>query len=154
MKVPASVRNRYGEIHGLYMKLKHLVDECVRKDLHRRWHYESRIKELESYALKLETGREVSPDRPEDMFACTIVVENHARISEAASVVTKLFREESRRPPNAKQTSLSSHSFAFDDLRLYVSWVDVDSHPATGVDGIRFEVQVKTFRTCLPPQHR
>ena len=145
MKIPASIRNRHQEISQLYVRLKGLVDERIRRDLHRRWHYESRVKELESYALKLETGRETKPDRPEDMFACTIVVENHARISDAVSVVTSVFKEESRRPPNARQTSLSSHSFAFDDLQLYVSWVDADSQPATGVDGIQFEVQVKTF---------
>jgi ppGpp synthetase/RelA/SpoT-type nucleotidyltranferase len=145
MKIPLSVRNRYDEIRPKYVELKGLVDAKLTGKRSSRWHYESRVKELESYALKLETGRETHPGRPEDMFGCTIVVENHSKIFDAAALITELFREEYRRPADPKITSLLSHSFAFDDLRLYVCWKDDDALPPTICRDLLFEVQIKTF---------
>ena len=145
MKVPQSVRNCYSEICRPYETLKSLVDAKIGGRKSRKWHYESRVKGLESYALKLETGREPHPRRPEDMFACTVVVENHSKIAEAAQLVASLFKEEHRRPQSANKTALYPHSFAFEDLRIYASWVDDDSLPPTPAEGLLFEIQVKTF---------
>lgn len=145
MKIPLSVRARYDAIRHNYVRLGVLVDEMIRAKKSSRWHYESRVKEAESYVLKLETGREKFPGRPEDMFGCTLVVENHSKIEEAAQLITSLFKEQYRRPENPRSTSLPSHSFAFDDLRLYVSWHDDDSLPPTGLEGVLFEAQIKTF---------
>ena len=145
MKIPQSVRNCYQEIYQPYERLKSLVDAKIGGRKSSKWHYESRLKELDSYALKLETGRETNPRRPEDMFACTIVVENHSKIPEATRLATALFKEEYRRPRVANRTSLSSHSFAFEDLRIYLSWVDEDSQPPTSANGLLFEIQIKTF---------
>jgi ppGpp synthetase/RelA/SpoT-type nucleotidyltranferase len=145
MKIPQSIRNCYQEIRPGYDKLKELADAKILGRKSRKWHYESRIKELESFALKLETGREAHPRRSEDMFGCMLVVENHSKIPEAAEFVSKLFKEESRRPPEAKKTSLNSHSFAFEDLRIYAAWVDDDTLPPTIANGLLFELQIKTF---------
>lgn len=145
MKIPQSIRNCYLEIREHYTMLKDLVDAKIAGRKSDKWHYESRVKELESYALKLETGREPHPRQPEDMFACTIVVENHSRIPEAALLVTELFQEEYRRPQTANKTSLYSHSFAFEDLRIYAYWKDDDSLPPTFANGLLFEIQIKTF---------
>jgi ppGpp synthetase/RelA/SpoT-type nucleotidyltranferase len=121
------------------------VDNLIRANLSKRWHYESRVKELESYALKLETSREKHPTRPEDMLGCNVVVENHSRIGDAAAMVTGLFKLEYRRPESPDSTFNRSDSFAFEDLRLYVSWHDDPTLPTTGLRGFLFEVQVKTF---------
>jgi hypothetical protein len=145
MKVPQSIRACYEELLPSYQKLKDLVDARLRGLKSQKWHYESRVKELVSYAIKLETGREKFPRRPEDLFACTLVVENHSKITDATDLVTKQFKEEYRRPFNRKNTPLSSDSFAFDDQRLYVAWRDDPSQPPTGVEGLLFEVQIKTF---------
>lgn len=145
MKIPQSVRNCYAEIREPYEKLKILVDAKVAGNKSPKWHYESRIKELESYAIKLETGRERHPRRPEDMFACTAVVENHSKIPEAAKTIAGLFKDEYRRPQSANKTALNPHSFAFEDLRIYASWVDDDSLPPTPANGLLFEIQIKTF---------
>lgn len=145
MKISQSVRNRYDEIHGDYCKLRTHVDARIGAIKSKRWHYESRIKDLESYALKLETGREKNPGKPEDMFGCTIVVENHSRIDEAARELGNLFKEAYRRPANSKRTSLSPHSFSFEDLRLYMRVIDDEALPPTGLDSLVFEIQIKTF---------
>ncbi|MGO9200034.1 MAG: hypothetical protein ACLQM8_05780 [Limisphaerales bacterium] len=145
MKIPQSVRNCYSEIHARYVDLKGLVDPKIKSRKSDKWHYESRVKELESFAIKLETGREPHPHRSEDMFACTIVVENHSKIPEAATLAADLFKVEYQRPQQQKKTSLYSHSFDFDDLRIYASWVDDESQPPTFANGLLFEIQIKTF---------
>jgi ppGpp synthetase/RelA/SpoT-type nucleotidyltranferase len=145
MKIPQSIRNCYSEILPAYNKLKELVDGKIVGRKTRKWHYESRIKEPESFALKLETGREPNPRRSEDLFACTLVVENHSKIPEAAKIVTELFKEEYRRPEQPNRTHMNSSNFAFDDLRIYASWVDDGVGPPTVANGLLFEIQIKTF---------
>jgi ppGpp synthetase/RelA/SpoT-type nucleotidyltranferase len=145
MKIPASIRKTHEQIRPAYEQLQAKVDKLIRASISKRWHYESRVKELESYALKLETSREKHPARPEDMLGCTVVVENHSRIADATAMVVELFKLEYRRPEAPDFTFNRSDSFAFDDLRLYVSWHDDPTLPATGLEGLLFEVQVKTF---------
>ena len=59
----------------------------------RRWHYESRVKNLESFALKVESGRYDDPNQVEDFFACTIVAENLDSMSKAEKLVLQTLRE-------------------------------------------------------------
>ena len=145
MKIPQSVRALYQELSPRYKTLKEKVDRLLVSKKQPRWHYESRLKELESFAQKLETGREKRPDRPEDFFACTLVVENHSRIQEAEDIVSEAFFVAERRPRDPKQTYLASSSFEFDDLRLYAEWKDDPSLPPTELADTVFEVQIKTF---------
>jgi len=67
------------------------------------------------------------------------------RIDEAEAIVLDLFLLGYRRHPNPKETHLPPFSFDFDDLRIYVRWRDDPSTRPTGLDGILFEVQIKTF---------
>ncbi|NJM39238.1 MAG: hypothetical protein HC845_16080, partial [Akkermansiaceae bacterium] len=97
------------------------MDLLLKGKIRNRWHYESRLKAEESYAQKLETGREASAKSPEDFFGCTIVVENHATVSTARDYVLELFKPEYQRPKDPELTHLSPDRFSFDDLRLYVS---------------------------------
>jgi hypothetical protein len=83
--------------------------------------YVGRVKELESFALKIETGRVPDPARMEDFFACTIVVPTLSQIEEAERLVSSLFDGVGRRPPNDAETRKTASDFAFDDLRLYVA---------------------------------
>lgn len=145
MKIPQSIRNKYEEIYPRYIELGKGVTNLIGAVKSKHWHYESRVKELESYALKLETGRELHPSSPEDMFACTLVVENYSRIPAAEREICNLFKLESRRPKKQKRTTLFPQDFSFDDLRLYMSWIDDDRLPPTGLHGLLFEVQIKTF---------
>lgn len=145
MKIPGSIRQVYDQIRPTYVQLQGKVESLIRANISKRWHYENRVKELESYALKLETSREKHPIRPEDMLGCTVVVENHSRIADAAEIITRLFKLEYRKPESPNATFNRSDSFAFEDLRLYVSWLDDPTLPPTGLEGVLFEVQVKTF---------
>ena len=72
MKISASIRNIHEDqkaVDGRMAGLKKI-----------RWHYESRVKELTSFALKIETGRVQTPAALEDFFACTLVVANATEI--------------------------------------------------------------------------
>ena len=145
MKIPASVRVLFEELKPRYTTLKGLVDPLVTSRQERRWHYESRIKTEQSFVLKLETGREPRPEQPEDFFACTMVVENQTRVQDAEAIVCSMFDLVSRRPERPNFTPLPSHSFDFDDLRLYVAWKDDPAQKPTGLHGVKFEFQIKTF---------
>jgi len=144
MKIPGSIRRLYDDQEESCKKLKVRVEALVRPKLHDRWHYESRIKTIESFTLKIECGR-FDPVALEDFFAATIVVRNGSEIDDAVKLINELFAPAYRRPEKDTETSKAPDSFPFDDLRLYVRWKDAAALPPTGLDGVLFEVQIKTF---------
>ena len=125
--------------------MKIAVDEHMAGLRKPRWHYESRVKELSSFALKIESGRFERPEALEDFFACTLVVSNATEIAEAEKLVGDNFTIRERRPKRIDKTHKSSDSFLFDDLRVYVALQEGLSIPPTDLAGILFEVQIKTF---------
>ena len=145
MKIPASIRKLYDHQNEICIRLKEQVDALVRPQLHERWHYESRVKSAESFTLKIESGRFKKPSALEDFFAATIVVRNGSEIIEAEKLVAELFSSQYRRPKNDNETTKAPEAFPFDDLRLYLQWKDSPALPPTGLDGVLFEVQIKTF---------
>src|SRR5437870_9901237 len=118
MKIPASIRRLYDDQDRICGRLKERVDALVRPRLHEKWHYESRTKTVESFTLKIESGRFGDPSALEDFFAATIVVRNGAEIAEAERLVTELFSFQSRRPEKDDATKKAPEAFPFDDLRL------------------------------------
>ena len=144
MKIPASVRNAFEDQEAKYNRLKDVVDTAVMSFRRPRWHYESRVKALQSFALKLESGR-FKPGALEDFFACTIVVANLAEVAEAEQLVGQRFKVLARRPKQPGQTHKRPDSFPFDDLRLYVALPPDPALPPSDLIGVRFEFQVKTF---------
>jgi len=145
VKVPTSVRDVHAHCIDAYRPLKERVDDIIVTPRQPRWHYESRLKELESYALKLETGRVSNPTRLEDFFACTIVVDNLSAVDTAEKMVTDRFRLVERRPESLETTTKCADCFRFDDTRLYVEWHDDPRLPRSELHGMPFEVQIKTF---------
>lgn len=145
MKVPGSMRSLYDAQWPLNEVLKEKVDHRLKSLKHQGWHYESRLKELESFALKVESGRFSSPEALEDFFACTLVVRNAAEVSEAEALIIREFAFKERRPRTDDSTHKDPDSFPFDDLRLYVAWRDDPTLRPTSVNGLLFEVQIKTF---------
>lgn len=146
MKVATSVRKVHEELSEGYVRLKSEVDDRLQVQAKRsRWHYESRIKSEESVALKLETGRIPNVREIEDFFACTLVVRNLAEISAAEVYVASTFDIVERRPELEGKTHKKPEAFPFDDLRLIVRWKDDPALPPSEMDGLVFEVQVKTF---------
>ncbi len=123
-----------------------MVDEQILSLKKPRWHYESRVKQLVSFALKIETGRFKEPAALEDFFACTIVVANASELEQAEGLICRHFTLRERRPKK-KRTRNAPEKFLFDDLRLYVRVRDDPTvpPPPLNLSGIVFEVQIKTF---------
>lgn len=145
MKIPKSIRDIYSDLYERYIKLKENVDNLIQSIKDTRWHYESRIKNIESFAQKIETGRYSNPKIIEDFFGCTLVVENLASMNKAEKLVNKRFKFHERRPKKKQFTSKPSDSFRFDDTRIYVKWKDDPLIPPIGISDLLFEVQIKTF---------
>lgn len=110
-----------------------------------QWHYESRVKELLSFALKIESGRFEKPEALEDFFACTVVVANASEVAEAEKLISESFAIRYKRPEQQNQTHKASDSFPFDDLRLYVTLQQNPALPPTDLAEVVFEIQIKTF---------
>ena len=144
MKVPASIRFIFAEQENLNIRLKDAVDHRINATRDPRWHYESRVKQLISFALKMETGRFNCPSALEDFFACTLVVANASEIANAEKIVNEHFSVKYRRPENNAKTQ-SPDYFPFDDLRLYVTLQENKSLPPNDLQEIIFEIQIKTF---------
>jgi ppGpp synthetase/RelA/SpoT-type nucleotidyltranferase len=145
MKIPASIRQLHEDQKAVNDRLKLTVDERMLGLKKLRWHYESRVKDLPSFALKIESGRFHKPEALEDFFACTLVVANATEIAEAEKLVGDNFTVQYRRPKQIDITHKPSNSFPFDDLRVYTALREGPSIPATDLSGLVFEVQIKTF---------
>jgi len=146
MKIIKALRDLYQASSIKYERLAAEVRETLKPRAEASgWFFLSRLKELESFALKIETGRVPDPRNMEDFYACTIVVPTILQIDDAEELVRSLFDFDERRPPDDAATRKASSSFAFDDLRLYVKRRSLASGKDADLDGIIFEVQIKTI---------
>jgi hypothetical protein len=145
MKIQGSVRALYEKQKPLVELLKRSVDDTLRSLKEERWHYESRTKSLESFAVKLETGRVPDPAALEDFLACMLVVPSSSALAVAEQLARDNFEVVARRPPDAKVTSKAAECFPFDDLRLYCRRGNDGTRPPEPLDEIVFEIQIKTF---------
>lgn len=146
MKIIKSIQEIYQFQLSYYERLKNKVDCIIVANKDSRWHYESRIKTIESFASKIETGRFDKQQIFEDYFASTIVVKNLSDIGIAEELVNKFFDIAYRRPFSDKITHKDSFAFPFDDLRLYVSLKDSGTGElAQELYNLKFEIQIKTF---------
>ncbi len=145
MNVPSIIQRLYYSQLETYKLLEEKAKERILNLIPKDWHYEGRVKGLESYSLKLECGKCLNPTELDDFFACTIVVQNLKQIEMAESIICDKFKLHERRPINRRATKNESHSFLFDDLRLYVRWQDNPGTKPLGLEGILFEVQIKTY---------
>lgn len=146
MKIVQSIQELYNTNLPYFKIVKIKVDEIVKSNKNDRWHYESRIKQVESFAMKVEMGRFNKNEMFEDLFASTIVVKNLSEITLAENFISKQFNVRLKRPQSSNFTHKDSSSFPFDDLRLYVSLKDFDTGElAPNLYEIVFEIQIKTF---------
>lgn len=145
MKVVKQISELYDSKYELYSIIREKVDSTISNIKNERWHYESRIKNLESFAQKIETGRYSTRNIFEDFFACTIVVKNSTEIGEALEMLEKYFEIKSRRPREAGYTHKGPDLFCFDDLRLYVNLGDSFPNLDVSLRRLTFEIQIKTF---------
>ena len=115
MKIIQSIDTIYESQREINEKLKEQVDKLIKRKISASWFYTSRLKEKESFALKIETGRFGHPQHLEDFFACTIVVENFNQIEKAVKLIRSLFEIIDQRPRSFRYTHKDSYSFEFDD---------------------------------------
>lgn len=145
MKILNSINKIYEDQFIINAKLKDKVENLLKREIKSSWFFDSRLKKLESFALKIETGRFENPMKLEDFYGCLIVVENTNEIEIAIEKVQKFFIEIYRRPKEKDFTHKNSDSFPFDDLRLYVKLKNEEYLPQEPINDIVFEIQIKTF---------
>lgn len=145
MKIIQSIEAIYDTQKEINLILKKRVDEIFSTIKKENWHYFSRVKQLESFALKLETGRFVDSSKLSDFFACTLVVENLDQITKANALIRSKFNIIEQKPPNPRFTHKLPWSFEFDDLRLYGTLLQAKNMPEEPITKVIFEIQVKTF---------
>ena len=146
MKIVNTIRRIYDDNKPLYKQLEKEVKETLKPTVEtKNWFFLSRVKELESFALKIETGRVPDPGKMEDFLACTIVVPAMAEITQAEQFIVQNYSLQKRRPRTNGYTPTPSSNFRFDDLRLYVTRQPPASGKHPELNDILFEVQIKTI---------
>ncbi|MDU3464570.1 MAG: hypothetical protein E7F41_11880 [Citrobacter sp.] len=147
MKIPLSIKDLYASKYNTYVALQESVDKWVESVKNIKWHYESRVKELESFALKFETGRFDSASIFDDMFGGMIVVSTHSEIVKVEEMLREKFILVTKKPNNKSFATYSPEHFVFDDLRLYLKFDKNNflSPKVEFLDGLTFEIQIKTF---------
>lgn len=146
MKVNGRIRRLHAECHERFSRLAEEVREVIRPQVDAYgWFFTERIKDLSSFAMKLETGRVKDPLKMEDFYGCTIIVPSLKRIKDAESLIKNNFGVKDRRPKRDEYTHKRPSAFEFDDLRLYVFRDNSISGRNEDLDGVVFEVQIKTI---------
>lgn len=146
MKISKELRAVFEAGEPRYTRLAAEIRDSLKPDVEGQgWFFTSRVKRLESFALKIETGRAPDPANLEDFFACTIVVPTIPEIAVAERFVLDRYLCQTRRPPEDLKTKKNSSTFSFDDLRLYVYRDALPSGRNTDLDGVVFEIQIKTI---------
>jgi len=144
VKISKSIRSAFDEQSDLHRLLEKKVKATLEPVVQDTWHYEGRVKSVESYALKIETGR-FDPDDLEDFFGCTLVVPTMNVTDDAEALVQSLFDVLSRKPETSKMAMAGALDFRFDHTRLYARIkvpLGLDPGP---IHTIRFEIQIKTY---------
>lgn len=146
MKIAKPIRDAHENGKPLYQQLMQEVRAVLKPRVEERgWFYRDRVKALESYALKVETGRFQDYAHMEDFFGCKVIVPTFSHIPEAIQLISSTYQMEERRPKLDDETRNSSSDFTFDELRLYVKIPPVTDRPTREFDNLRFEVQIKTI---------
>ncbi|MHB1708754.1 MAG: hypothetical protein ACYCT2_04680 [Thermoplasmataceae archaeon] len=145
MKIQRSIRDLYEEQSEQCQLLREKVDTLIKSKILEGWHYESRIKSMESFAIKIESGRFDHPDALEDFFGCLVVVRNASEVEAAERMIKDLFNVKYRRPSDPRNPKKKPEDFRYDGIRLYTSLKDEPSLPPSVLNKITFEIQVKTF---------
>lgn len=146
MKIAKAIRDTYESATTEYKRLSEEVCGKLEPEVNSRgWFFTSRLKQLESFALKIETGRVDNPCRLEDFFACTIIVPTLLQVSVAEKFLEEIYEVDSRRPTSDETTHKKASDFVFDDLRLYLKYGASSTGRNDDLEGITFEVQIKTI---------
>ena len=146
MKIIKQIRDIYGDAWPLYSQVSNEVAAIVSPKVNENdWFFISRIKDIESFAQKIETGRVYNPARMEDFYAATIVVATSREIVIATEMIDNEFEIVRRRPSDDSVTHKTPATFDFDDLRLYVKMKSTTMERYPRLIDVVFEIQIKTI---------
>jgi ppGpp synthetase/RelA/SpoT-type nucleotidyltranferase len=141
----AEIHSQYQQLAERAQALRTEIDRIVGHYATRSGYlYESRIKALESYVAKLQTGRFSSLDL-DDVLAATIVVHRTDQIRECVDALPVAVRVEQRRDPATRRQE--PDTFGFNDtiaICRLAPPAGTDAKPGAIYDA-RFEIQVKTI---------
>jgi len=143
LKIDKRTRDAFGDQLAINRRVREQV--ALRQNLFdENWHFISRLKGEESFALKVEAGICDENLVIDDFFACTVVVRNSTEIAAATKIIEDNFDVVKRRPNSPVKTKSRPTEFQFDDLRMYVR-LKPGYAGASEIHSVVFEVQVKTF---------
>ena len=146
MKISNSIAKIYNDKLDLYKILERQINNKIPSLIEKTWHYDGRVKELESFAQKVETCRFNKDEMLHDLFACRIVVDNIKEIRNIRKTIEDNFIIVKVLPLSTSLTHKKPEEFPFDDLRLYCRWKeDVRSADEEAIQGLIFEIQIKTY---------
>jgi len=144
MIVPALVDRKYALIRPYVARAAEHVRDLVRGFCEEKGYaFIGRIKEADSLAEKIETGRFARWSDLDDLYACSIIVPTLAEEAGALSFLTERFEVNEIR---GRGTTLQNPEvFRFDATR-FIGQLRTDAIPAASDElrSIRFEVQVRT----------
>lgn len=140
-KVEQSIRLEYESLESSYKYVQKEVLGLIKETCdNNQWLFTHRIKDVESYYLKITTGR-FDGYLIDDFFACTIVVPSLKDIETAQQLISACFEVIETKPDN--QIYSFPTEFNFDSIRNYCKLkrrVQPKVH-----DELIFEIQVKTL---------
>ena len=111
MKIVQSVQSLFNSKKEFYGILQKRVSETLVLRKKKTWHFVDRLKTIESFALKLETGRFDKYSIFHDFYACTLVVENLDEIDNSEKLIEGLFEIVEKKPNSKSYTFKSTWTF-------------------------------------------
>lgn len=144
MIIPASVQRKHDLVRPYLDSVSARVRDIVRGYCDSQGYaYLGRVKETQSLAEKIETGRYSSWGELDDLFACAIIVPAISDEIEVLKVLRSSFLEvECRLRGGARKDPAV---FRFDATR-FIGVLDPSVLPCAGEDilGVKFEIQIRT----------
>lgn len=141
MKVTKTIRDIHYELKSsakfISRDAKDIITDFAQKN---HWEFTERIKELDSFAQKIESGVYQSVEEIDDFYACEIVTPGRNEILKAKEFIYKNFDVIAEKPNKAT----SPDNFSFNGLRIYARLRgSVAGRPHYA--WMKFEIQVKTL---------
>jgi ppGpp synthetase/RelA/SpoT-type nucleotidyltranferase len=147
MKISGSIENRFNVQRDHADAIQKMLSGSIRDWCKSKgWHFEDRIKGIESYAQKIEQSRITVVD---DVYAATIIVRNKAEVPDCCQQLesqqnTLGIRFIKQVPESLTETNSYPEQFNFDSVRMYfkspLPVIDIPEY----VEEI-FEIQIKTL---------
>jgi len=142
--IPQTIKRKYDQLLPLVTALSDKVSQAVLNYCNKKgFAYTGRIKTLESFSEKIDTGRFSSLENMNDLFACTIIIPTLNDEEQVLEFLKDTFEERSVRLRGS--TKKHPEQFRFDATRFYGTYLFPEAfYPDALEKKIIFEVQIRT----------